>query len=61
MTYTSPSARASKLLPLEARELLQRTVKEHQKSSEFDRQKALDAAIRRVKTMYPEYFETEKE
>lgn len=56
MTYSPPPTLPSKVLPPEAREMLRRAVREHQKSSEFDRQKAIEAAIRRVKALYPECF-----
>ncbi|WP_137924630.1 MULTISPECIES: hypothetical protein [Cupriavidus] len=47
-------------LPAEASAALAAAAKSHPKDS-FARQVAIDAAIKRVKTQYPEYFRQEQQ
>lgn len=50
----------SKLLPQDAREMLQRAATAVYESN-FDRIRAIEAATVKIKQMYPEYFTKEEE
>jgi|GEM_PF-3243901 len=45
----------AKVLPAEAREILRHAIRQKY-PTEFDRTKAIEAAINRVKKLYPQHF-----